>query len=187
MSDSYKREELITAIRQGRLSSDQIGELPEDERSFAILLRDFDFAGEDHLFDAPETVIRKAESLLDTRVASGRPKSLLAKLVFDSWAMPLPAGVRGSATADDRRMRFDLEPFVFDLRVEKQGRTYHCIAEIAGPEDTADRFTVTVDNRKIKAGDEGLFEWSSSKPPRRMAVAIDNEPPVELPELSWDH
>lgn len=186
MTKDMKRQELIRALKEGRLTPDQISGFSEDQRLTAELLREFGFAGANRLIDAPETVIRKAEAIFETARQSFRIRALLAKLVFDSWAMPLPAGVRGSATADERRLRFEAEPYTFDVRVEKQAGTYHFTAEVYGPEGSIKETAIVADSKKIHAGSEGLFEWSSARPPRKLALVVGDGEPVVLPEVSWN-
>ncbi|GAB4221962.1 MAG: hypothetical protein Kow0062_17180 [Acidobacteriota bacterium] len=65
----------------------------------------------DHLVEPPAGTLRKAIALgarLGERRAGG-VVDWICRLVFDSAAQPLPAGVRGTALAD-RRMLFRLEP-----------------------------------------------------------------------------
>lgn len=186
MARFVNRQDLIRAIAEGTLTAEQIAALPEDERDLVELLREFRVAGVDRLVDAPETVIRKAEAILESVSAPSRLRALAAKLVFDSWAMPLPAGVRGAATADERRVRFEASPLLLDLRVEKQGGRYHCTAEVTGAEESSGQIAIVTDKKAIHAGREGLFEWSSIQPPRRLALRIDDAQSLALPELSWN-
>ncbi len=186
MTKVVNRQDLIRAVADGTLTAGQIAELPEEDRQFVELLQEFRVAGADHLVDAPETVIRKAEAVFDAATTPGRLRSLVARLIFDSWAMPLPTGVRGTATADERRVRFEAPSYHLDLRVERQGGRYHCTAEVTAPEGTPTEIAIIADRKTILAGAEGLFEWSSPHPPRHLALRVDDEQTIALPELSWN-
>lgn len=186
MTKFVNRQDLIRATADGTLTAEQIAGLSEEDREFAELLREFRVAGADRLVDAPETVIRKAEAIIELAKRPSSLSALVAKLVFDSWAMPLPTGVRGTATADERRVRFEATPYLLDLRVEKQGGRYHCTAELAQAGSASRPVAVVADKKVVHAGSEGLFEWSSTHPPRSLALRIDEEQTVVLPELSWN-
>ena len=119
-----------------------------------------------HLKEPPGGTLRKAVALggrlRPEESAAGR---WLAKLVFDSAAEPLPAGVRGEA-AGERRLLYQIPPGTLvdeggqlDLRLVREPRgTVELIGQVLPP--VADAWVearVARTRRRQRLGDDGEF------------------------------
>ena len=146
------------------------------------LFRTFMVVGKLHLPDAPIGWIDKAAALATTATAADRIKTLVARLVFDSWAMAKPLGVRGESVESDRRIRFETDALRLDLRAEKQSQGWTFVAQIKGTSDSPIR--IEADRQKLLPDSAGVYQWSGSRPPRKITLRSD-EFVIELPELLW--
>jgi len=147
-----------------------------------MLLVQFQVAGNLPLPDPPEAWVARAKNLALNSAPLASIRRVLAELVFDSWALPEPVGVRGGTAIEQRRVRFESDPITIDLRAEHQKAGWSFVAQITGIESgqaqlNADRQILTLD-------DHGICQWSYHKPPKKLTVVTETFS-VELPELTW--
>lgn len=109
-------------------------------------------------------------------------RKMLATLAFDSWAQPMPVGVRGGATMEQRRMRFESESVMIDLRAERQKSEWTFVAQVSGVH--RDDVLFTADKQTLTLDEFGICQWSNDKPPKRLAVVTETLT-IELPGLTW--
>ncbi len=183
MTDKHlTRQEIIEAVRaQGVTKASHLDECAEC-RELVNLVQVFAVAGKIHLPDAPVGWVERAIALGANSPAVGGIRSFVAKIVFDSWAMPLPMGVRGESVQSDRRLRFETESVKFDLRAEKLDRGWSFVAQVKGMIDSS--LQIEADAKKLLPDSVGLYQWSGSRPPRKITLRSD-EFVIELPELTW--
>ncbi len=154
------------------------------------LLSLFKFAGLAQLERAPKELLTKAHAL--ARVAASEKieqissgiKELLGAISFDSWVMPLPVGVRGSAGLDERRLRLEAEGIMLDLRAEKSVSGWDFVGRLSGPLAENEEFIANVGSKKIVRGSGEFYQWSSARGPRRVTLQSHNTL-ITFPELSW--
>lgn len=135
----------------------------QDCRDLAELLCLFDMTGRQTLLDAPQDWITRA-----VQVACGlkRPSSMkrvIASLIFDSWAMPQPVGVRGTGIEKSRRMRFHSESITMDIHAEYQDKKWIFTAYI--PVNNSRDGHLIIGSRTIPSDSGGFYHWTASKPP----------------------
>lgn len=183
MSRKYNRQELINLIKSGKLSKKEISELVEEDKLYAEILQNFLLGDEIQFYDAPEPIIQKAEALGEKRERYS-VENLVFSLILDSWKSPMAAGVRGTATSKDRRLRFEFGKSLLDIRAEKQDKKWYFVAEITGV-DSAEDIVIFVDKIKVSVNELGYFEWTSVTPPKALKMQIGSNEPIDLPELSW--
>jgi hypothetical protein len=111
-------------------------------------------------------------------------KRLVADLIVDTWEMPAPVGVRGPGALDQRRLRFCADEIELDLRAERRARGWALIAQTSAPTGQNDKTWLEVDGKVHFAGTDGLYQWWSARPPRRILFGIGGRM-VEFPELAW--
>lgn len=70
----------------------------------------------------PEALVRRLKLELSAQHARQEPSARLAQMVFDSFAQPLPVGVR-SGMAVARQLIYEGEGLTVDLRVQREPRT----------------------------------------------------------------
>ncbi len=154
-----------------------------DECQQAVsILRSYDLAGYLPLSSAPEGLVQKAISL---PIESGRFQSAvrsIAKIVFDSWLMPQPVGVRGQGSLENRRLRFAGNKLTLDFRAERLKDGWSFIAQTSGTSDLPTM--LKADNNELYPDQHGVFQWQSVKPPRRMCLRSHGQI-LKLPELTW--
>lgn len=176
------RQELIKAARGQEVAS--AGHLAEcsDCRELVSLFQAFAVARKLHFPDAPIGWIEKAAALGTEEKIAQKVKAFVARIVFDSWAMPQPMGVRGESVESDRRIRFEAGSIRFDLRAEKQAGGWAFVARAKGQTELP--IHLEADKKKLLPDSAGLYQWSGSRPPRKITLRSE-EFVVELPELSW--
>lgn len=96
------------------------------ERLIALMRSDDSEAPPPQAVAAVRALLRAAPH----RVAS---PALRARLRFDSASAPRPTGLR-SATAEERQIVFDADPFVIDLRLARSGGGWLVAGQVLGPE-----------------------------------------------------
>ena len=132
MERHLKRQELIQAARHGGADfADHLDRCTDCADAVALLQR-YSVAGRIRLPDAPVGWIENAVRLAHETSVLGRATSLVARLVFDSWLMPQPVGVRGEGLSNDRRVRFENDLVTFDLRAERERKNWSFVAHISG-------------------------------------------------------
>ncbi len=181
MSDKHlDRNQLVTAARQRQLTENAHLTECTECRELVELLRSFDCAGRLHLPDAPNAWVERAIALIAGQKRLQRIQSLVARIVFDSWTMPQPLGVRGESVESDRRIRFETDRIRFDLRAERQEKGWAFVAQVKGHATVA----IHADKKEYLPDSAGLYQWSGTRPPRHITLRAD-EFVIELPELSW--
>lgn len=147
-----------------------------------MLLVRYQVAGKLPLTEPPDAWVARAKEIATAASPVSFIRSLLAKLVFDSWASPHPVGVRGEAAIEQRRIRFEAAPVAVDLRAEHLKSGWSFVAQVTGVELSQAQLSA---DRKLLALDEhGICQWSTPKPPRKLAVVTSTHS-VELPEITW--
>ena len=107
---------------------------------------------------------------------------LKAHLTFDSWLATQPIGVRGTGSTEHRRIEFESQGRVLDLRAERSKAGWVFVAQLSGVSG-ADNLLVC-GRQTIWQDDNGFFQWTSARPPRKISVQIDTET-IDLPDLKW--
>ncbi len=183
MSKRSRRAELIEAARDGSLDRQALAGLSAEDRAFVELLMQYPVAGRDRLIDAPDALIAKAAAIPSAK-ARRRLADLMPKLLFDSWAQPAAAGVRGATATEDRRLRYEIGPVVLDIRGEKEPEGWFFTARISDGSESRG-WTLKVGRKEIVANDQGFFEWHSPRAPQTLALFNDAGEQVKLPKLTW--
>jgi hypothetical protein len=151
-------------------------------RQMAELLKRYNFVGQLPLDNAPEGWVRKAIAIVEKPGVLEKAKGKLFELVFDSWLSPEPVGVRGTSAMEHRRLRFGEDDITFDLRAERYADGWKFIASAGGLKDAGSH--LKVDKKEYFSDDSGIYQWSSLRPPRKIALIAGNKK-FELPELKW--
>lgn len=183
MTDRHlTRPALIEAARsQGVVAESHLESCPTCS-DLVGLLQAFMVAGKLHLPDAPSGWVERAAALASPSNAAEKVRSFVARLVFDSWAMAKPLGVRGESVESDRRLRFETEALRLDLRAEKQSQGWTFVAQVKGSSESPIR--IEADKQELLPDSAGIYQWSGSRPPRKITLRSD-EFVIELPELLW--
>lgn len=155
-----------------------------DCRELVELFRTFAVAGRLRLPDAPAGWIAKAEAIAIQRNPLEQLKRLVGDLILDTWGMPAPVGVRGPGALDQRRLRFHAEDIELDLRAERRAKGWALIAQASVSAGHGEKAWLEVDGKTHFAGADGLYQWWSPRPPKRILFGIGSRM-VELPELAW--
>lgn len=183
MSERSRRTQLIKAVREGSLTREALEHLSDEDRAFAELLLQYPLAGLDRLIDAPAYMIERAATI-PQKARAGRKAGILPRLLFDSWAQPSAAGVRGATGTDSRRIQVDLGPAVLDLRGEKETSGWFFTARIE-PGDRASEWVIKAGKLAIRSNRQGFFEWHSTRPPVSLKLTSEEGETFTLPKLQW--
>ncbi len=182
MNMHLTRQQIIEAARGQQVTSpDHLLECAEC-RGLVSLMSTYFVAGKLHLPDAPIGWVERAIGIAEKSAVAEQIKSFVARVIFDSWAMPQPVGVRGDSVESDRRIRFESEDVRFDLRAEKQTRGWAFVAQVKSQSDLP--IQLEADKKKLLPDSAGLYQWSGTRPPRKITLRSD-EFVIELPELTW--
>jgi hypothetical protein len=184
MDKHLKRDELIALARkQSDAPNPHLSECTECREAYE-LLKSFQMAGRSRLQDAPNGWIEAATALAQKRHVFESVKKTVAALVFDSWASPQPVGVRGQAALGERRMRFESDQVVFDIRAERLAGKWAFVAQVADKSTPPSPIDLSVDKRELQADAVGLVQWTSGRPPKKILLR-SRDIEIEIPELSW--
>lgn len=182
MDNHMTRQQLLTA---GTVAEDQ---WPDHLRTCQvcqqalIMLQQFPLVGRLHLPEPPEAWVKKAKALAAPGAVTTLVTKLVGRLAFDSWLLPSPAGVRGGAATSDRRLRYEVDPVILDIRIERRGKIWSSVAQISGTGGKS--VNLLINGRVIPLGTGGMAQQSGSQPPRHISLQVDDQT-VELPEVSW--
>lgn len=194
MSKELFRNEMIEAAAGLNAAAvSKIEARVRTDRALALeyrLLSLFQFAGLALLAQAPKALLAKVNSLPQAtgarkleQISSGI-REIFGAVSFDSWVMPLPVGVRGSAGLDERRLRLEATGITFDLRAEKSPSGWDFVGRLSGPLAESEKFAAYIGSKKIESGGAEFYQWSSAYPPRRL-VLQSHDTKITFPELSW--
>jgi hypothetical protein len=153
-------------------------------RELFDLLAAYPVAGELMLTSAPPAWIERAASIMSSGHIATTIRTLLARVAFDSWAVPSAVGVRSVAGGTERRLRFEAESLVFDLRAEKSAAGWDFVAQVVSDRTPAPIMQLRAGRTVIPTTPNGLYHWSSKRPPAKLALYVDGTL-IELPEVPW--
>ena len=185
MTKHLSRQELIKAARTEDSSRFRHLDKCNECRDAVDLLRAFDVAGSRQLSSAPEALVEKALNIAAALRRKGKFAAKVASLIFDSWHEPLPVGVRGEAILTERRLRFEKDGIVFDLRAERHANKWSFVGMLAGDLPETHTVLLKVGGRKNRPDSTGVFHWESKRPPKSLMILLNDLTAVTLPELSW--
>lgn len=184
MKDHPNRQELISAARTGGEKFSKHLKDCDWCRTFFELSQKYQVAGELQLEDAPQNWVAQAVALAEKETITGKLKSLVATLTFDSWSMPLPAGVRGEGLLQERRIRFEIQDKKLDLRAEHRRNRWDFVARVTDSEGRHVECTLLAGKKELTADKDGFYQWSSVRPPVKFSI-LTKEGELKTPELSW--
>jgi hypothetical protein len=176
-----RKELLMAARRKGEKISGHLAECQECREAVSLLAM-FDMAGRLPLPNAGEGMIQRAASIAMVKPKLGRVKEFLAELIFDSWTVPHPIGVRGEGALEHRRIRFQSESTIIDFRAEQKQTGWNFIAQF-GIESVSNSILIA-EKLKLNPDKHGICQWVGKKPPRNMMLLVGDKI-IKLPELTW--
>ena len=177
------RSAMLQMIRSNTVSSLHLKECPECSLLYK-LLHQYTVAGEETLPDAPAAWIRTAGAIARQQRISNVLQRIMANLSFDSWSTPLAVSVRSHGTLAERRLRFETEHVLVDLRAEKQTRGWDFVAQVTAAQNQPSAVTMYSGRTVVPSTDGILFQWTSKKPTSIIRIQVDSAL-IELPEISW--
>ena len=151
-------------------------------RDYVLMLRSLNATNRLPLADAPKAWIDRAAALAESEGALKRTVRILADLIFDSWTVPHPIGVRGQTATDQRRLQFETPELTFDLHAERRDTDWAFVAQASGTQ--AEMTGLKVGNKTVVPDSGGMYQWSSKQPPKRISL-ITERAVIDLPELVW--
>ncbi len=184
MAKSFTRKQLIELARQpAKLKKALASMRPEDRIQAELFLR-YQLANEPPLSDAPIGWRTKAAELAAGSSRVGKTLvRLAATLTFDSW-VAAPGGVREVASMEERRLRFEVEGVIVDIRAERRDRGWDFVAGIIQGVPPDVPISLSVGSKTVKPGETGALQWSSTRLPSTVVLHVGRTE-IELPELSW--
>jgi len=178
------RQELIETARQERAAPAEHLKTCSECRDLVEWLRLFPVAGAARLPDAPAGWIARAQELANPPSKIRNAVATLARLVFDTWAMPEPLGVREEGALDHRRMRFQTDCGVLELRAEHQVDEWGFVAQWTGCEGFEESVVIEAGRERVHTDEFGIAMWHGRRPPDRITVHVAGTR-VATPEISW--
>ncbi len=181
MGKHLTRKQLFEIIKEGK-EFPHLKDCPECREALS-LLKVFYMVDMPRLAEPPRGWVDKAVAIFpsESKAKSWRE---LVEMVFDSWSIPHPVGVRGSGGLSERRIQFRAGEYIFDMRAEHRRQDWLFVAQINRPENLPAASVVKVGKKEIMADAAGLFIWSSKRPPARLGF-VTGDKIVDLPELAW--
>ena len=153
-------------------------------RQATALLREYRVAGNQYLTDAPDFLINRVIAIAGGSPAAKGARKWLAEIIFDSWSMPHPIGVRGVESLDHRRLRFNADHITVDLRAERLKSEWDFTARVSGRGIKDTPPLLLAGTKSIAPDPNGFYVWKSKRPPKKLLLHIGGAV-FELPELSW--
>lgn len=145
-------------------------------------MQKYPLAGRLPLTEPPASWVAKAIELASPAIgAIEKLRKLVGKLVFDSWVLPLPVTARG-LPPENRRLRFEAEQIMFDLRAERHPGGWSFVAQATSPSGLVRE--MRTGRKRLRPDENGIFQWTDRQPPRKVTLQIDDVL-LELPELTW--
>jgi hypothetical protein len=170
------------ALGKSTVESTHVAECAEC-REWISILKSFYMGDREALPDAPQSWIKKAAALAKNQYDLKDKILSAARKIFDSWAMPVPAGVRGESLFDTRRIRFQSsEGMVLDLQAEFRNNQWEFLARLIGQAETG--IVLKVGKAIINTDRAGFYQWSGKRPPRKISI-LTKKSLIELPEIKW--
>jgi hypothetical protein len=186
MPKNLTRMEMLALLRQKRQGDIDLSYLNSDDRELLELMETFYVADDEPLLEAPAPLLNRVKAIPGNKRSLKDVIQEVGRLVFDSWAMPGPVGVRGSEAAAERRLQFEAADLKVDLRAERDNDRWNFVARISSEGRNTDSVSLQSGKRKHSADPEGYIHWSGKRPPRTLKVHTDREV-ISLPEISWQH
>lgn len=176
------RRELMALVKKnkGKLTGHAAG--CDECREALELLKKFPVAGRLPLADAPAGWVNKAVALAARRSILKELSKTMAELVFDSWKMPLPVGIRGQGALEHRRLQFKTAEMVFDISAERTKSHWNFLARTGGKFKSSP--VLVADTDEYYPDEDGIYQWTKKKPPKRVIFKM-SDMVIELPELDW--
>ncbi len=176
------RDELIEMAKKGSAGrSRHLAECRECSE-LVELFKEFDMAGRIPLRDAPEGWVERAITLAKGEKLGDKIKRFTAKLVFDSWAIPQPVGVRGKDIQRHRRIRYKSGKVVLDIHAECGQKGWVFTAYISGEKKVA--AILKIGKKNLLPDKQGFYHWSSGRPPGVFYLQYEDYQ-IEFPRLPW--
>jgi hypothetical protein len=187
MTTHIKRQDMIRAAKGISASAtiDRHVAQCEDCREFLDMFKQFPVSGQLPLASAPSGWVTKAADIMTSGRLATAVKRLVAKLSFDSWSQPALAGVRSVGSVSERRVRFETDGILFDLRVEQEKQGYLMTARLTRQNEPCTGFVVTHPAGVVGANANGYYDWSSPRPPKKISLK-SNDVEIVLPEIVWN-
>ncbi len=160
------RQTLLAAAKSDSHKFDQHLSTCESCRELFEFFKAYQVAGNPVLAGAPDEWIRKAVEVAGAHGALQGIRTLLARLSFDSWATPVSVGVRGGEARQERRLRFQVDDLLLDIRAEKQKQGWDFVAQLSSQTVEQKNFHLLVSRQELRVNSEGFYQWSSKRPPR---------------------
>jgi hypothetical protein len=111
-------------------------------------------------------------------------EELFGSLTFDSWELLAPTGVRGVEASVERRLRFEADGHILDLRAEKDNENWEFVAQVFKSGQSIDSFVIRVGDIEVHPTDGKFYQWSSTYPPEKITL-IDKANLINFSNISW--
>lgn len=179
------RKELIRLSNSLKVALPEHLSVCKDCSGLLELLTLFHVVGERHLEIAPTGWVEKAVAIAKPKRVKEAIRQLAAYLSFDSWTQPNLAGVRSTGELENRRIRYNVNEYSIDIRMEKQQTEYAFIATVSNKDERDPSFTLVSAGRSVVADEDGYYQWVSSRPPKRISFHSSNII-IHLPVTIWN-
>jgi hypothetical protein len=146
--------ELVPEAQRARMQSHLESGCAPCNKTYNIWRLVFATAGREASYSPPEDVIRSVKGILPmVRKLSLLPRiAETARMIFDSFREPLPAGIRGRVSTA-RHLLYETDDFSIDLRLEKEGKMKVALAGQVLPKRAG--YTNTAQTRVLILGSDG--------------------------------
>lgn len=148
------------------------------------LMQSFPVGGRLPLTSAPATLIARAQGIPEEKASRSIIERLVtaATLLFDSWASPLPAGVR-SEQRNTRRLRYSASGCELDLQFTHGVQGWQGTARAVATVDTT-ALAIRIGRRTYLPDSAGFVTWQTVRPPRGLSVVAGSSVVLQA-SLNW--
>ncbi len=187
MKFKYKcvsKEEMMKAIETGSVPFEaHLSECENCSEMFEFL-SSIGIAKRLPLEKASEELISRF-SLIPLLAGSQKPsKSISGDVSFDSWSQ-LPAfAARDGAKGMERRMRLKAGQITLELVAEHRPEGWEFTARVYDKRKVTSNYVLKIGRRKIPAGLQSCFFWSSDTPPRKIQL-LSPKVLIDFGPLNW--
>lgn len=178
------KEQMMKAIETGSVPFDaHLKECRSCSEMFEFL-SSIDILQRRPLETASEGLISRF-SLIPVLVGSYQPgQTVTGAVKFDSWSQLPALAARDGAKGMERRMQLKAGQITLELVAEHRPEGWEFTARVYDKRKVNSDFVMKIGRKKISAGLQSCFFWSSEKPPRRIQL-LSPKVLIDFGPLSW--
>ena len=187
MQFKYKcisKDEMMKAIETGKVPFGAHLEECRDCREMFEFLASVDISNRSQL-DTPSEELISRLSLIPLLSGTHKPaQTVSGRVGFDSWSQLPALAARDGAKGMERRMRLKAGRITLELVAEHRPEGWEFTARVYDGRQVTSDYVLKVGRKRIPAGLQSCFFWSSERPPKRIQL-LSPKVLIDFGQLNW--